>query len=149
MQASPLCASRNVDYGELATDLAAGTNRYYFITPNLSDDGHDPSATPQDFKTALTNSDAWAQTEIAKIMASNAYKNGGVIFIMWDEAEGRNGDSKEQVPMIVVSELIKTPGMKSNTAYSHKSYLATVEDILGLPRLATVTSEKNMMEFFK
>jgi hypothetical protein len=51
--------------------------------------------------------------------------------------------------MIVVSELIKSAGFKSNVAYSHKSWLATVEDILGLPRLATTTNEPNMMEFFK
>ena len=30
-----------------------------------------------------------------------------------------------------------------------KSYLATVEDILGLPRLDTVKNEPNMMEFFR
>jgi phospholipase C len=141
-----LCASTNVDYSQFAADLAAGTNRYFFITPNLLDDGHNPTSAPV---TGLKASDAWAQTEIGKILASPAYKNGGVIFITWDEAEGRNGDSKDQIPMIVVSELIKSPGFKSAKAYSHKSYLATVEDILGLPRLAGVASEPNMMEFFQ
>ncbi len=51
--------------------------------------------------------------------------------------------------MIIVSERIKSKGYKSNKAYSHKSYLATVEDILGLPRLSTVANEPNMLEFFK
>jgi hypothetical protein len=72
-----------------------------------------------------------------------------VIFLTWDEAEGRNGDSKDQIPMIVISPRIVSKGFKSSKPYSHKSYLATVEDILGLPRLATVAGEPNMMEFFK
>jgi hypothetical protein len=149
-QANTVCEKRNVDYGQLAADLSADANRYYFLTPNLTNDGHDPSLTPSDFVKALKASDTWAQTEIPKIMASKAYLDGGVIFITWDEAEGRSGPaSTDQVAMIVVSELIKTPGMKVATAYSHKSYLATVEDILGLPRLATVANEPSMMEFFK
>lgn len=139
-----LCANTNVDYSKFPADLAAGTYKYSFITPNLTNDGHDGN-----YKTAVTTSDTWASVEIEKIKASAAYQNGGVIFITWDEAEGRNGDSTSQVPMIVVSEQIKTKGFKTNTKYSHKSYLATVEDILGLPRLDTVKNEPNMMEFFR
>jgi hypothetical protein len=70
-----------------------------------------------------------------------------ILFITWDEAEGRNGDSADQVPMIIMSKRLKSAGMKSATALSHASYLATVEDLLGLPRLATVTSTPNLMEF--
>lgn len=146
------CADTNVDYGNFAADLAAGTYKYMYIAPNLVDDGHNPVDTfgnATDPVGSLTTSDTWCKTEVGKIMASDAYKNDGVIFITWDEAEGRNGDSKDQIPMIVVSPKIASAGFKSATAYSHKSYLATVEDMLGLPRLATVTSEPNMLEFFK
>jgi hypothetical protein len=117
-----------------------------WITPDLIDDGHNPSSSPV---TGLKQSDAWAATEIPKILASDAYKNGGTIFLTWDEAEGHNGDDKEQIPMIVISSRLKSAGYKSATLYSHKSYLATVEDMLGLPRLATVTNEPAMTEFFK
>ena len=144
--ANNLCDKTNVDYSQFAADLAADKNRYYFVTPNLINDGHDPASDPV---AALKTSDKWARAEIDKIMASSAYKNGGIIFITWDEAEGRNGNSKEQIPMIVVSERIKSAGFTSSKAYSHKSYLATVEDLLGLPRLATVTKEPTMTEFFK
>lgn len=140
-----LCAQRNVDYSQFATDLAAGTYRYMWITPNLLDDGHNPQSSPV---TGLKQTDDWASTEIPKIMASDAFKNDGVIFLTWDEAEGRHGDSKDQVPMIVISPRMKSAGFKSNTAYSHKSYLATVEDMLGLPRLATVKTEPAMADFF-
>ena len=144
--ANNLCANTNVDYTQFAADLAAGTYPFSFITPNLTSDGHDPSTDPV---AALKTSDAWAKTEIDKIMASNAYKNGGVIFITWDEAEGRNGDSADQVPMIVVTPGIKSPGYKSNVAYSHANYLATVEDIFGLPRLGAAVGKASMKEFWQ
>jgi len=146
MQATALCAAKNVDYGSFAADLAAGTYRYMWITPNLTSDGHDPQTAPL---TGAKNSDAWAAIEIPKILASTAYKNGGVLFLTWDEAEGRAGHSKDQIPMIVISPNIKSPGFTSGKPYSHKSYLATVEDLLGLPRLATVMSEPTMTEFLK
>ncbi len=144
--ANDLCATTNVEYTALAADMAAGTYTYSFVTPNLTNDGHDPSNDPS---TGTKNSDAWAATEIPKIMASAAYKDGGVIFITWDEAEGRSGHSASQIPMIVVSDLLKSKGLKVATKYSHKSYLATIEDILGLPRLDTVKSEPSMLEFFQ
>jgi hypothetical protein len=141
-----LCASTNVDYGSLAADLAADTYRYMWITPNLVDDGHNPTSDPV---TGLEQSDTWCSTEIPKIMASPGFKAGGVLFLTWDEAEGRNGDSLDLIPMIIVSPRIKSAGMTSSTAYTHSSYLATVEDLLALPRLATVTNEQNMLEFLQ
>src|SRR5690348_12955016 len=83
--ANNLCANTNVDYSQFAADLAANTYRYMWITPNLTDDGHDPSSDPVG---ALKTSDTWLSTEVPKILASDAYKNGGVLFITWDEAEG-------------------------------------------------------------
>jgi hypothetical protein len=142
--AGGLCANTNVDYSQFAADLAAATYRYMWITPNLLDDGHDPSTDPV---TGLKQSDAWLSTEVPKILASSAYKNNGVIFITWDEAEGRNGDSADQVPMIVVTPLLSHPGYQSNVAYSHASYLATVETIFGLPKLGAAATANVMTEF--
>ena len=146
-----LCAKNNVDYSEFAADLAAGTYRYMWITPNLTHDGHDPDPSVGGVPAqTLKTSDTWAQTTIDAIMASAVYKANGVIFLTWDEAEGRSGaGSKEQVPMIVISPKLKGAKLKSTTAYSHKSYLATVEDLLKMPRLPTVTGETAMSEFFK
>lgn len=142
---SGLCAARNVQYSDFAGDLAAGATKYMFITPDLNDDGHDPSNDPVK---GLGQSDKWLSTEVPKILASSAYTSGGILFITWDEAEGRNGDNADQVPMIILSPHLKAPGTPVMTAYSHKSYLATVEDILGLPRASTVTSEPTMKGLF-
>ncbi len=144
MGANNLCANTNVDYTNFAADLATNTYRYMWITPNLTDDGHDPSTDPVG---ALETTDTWLKNNVPAILASDGFKNGGVLFITWDEAEGRNGDDPDQVPMIVVSPRIKTAGMTSATAFTHSSYLATVEDLFGMPRLPTVTSTPSLMEF--
>jgi hypothetical protein len=141
-----LCASTNVDYSELAGDLAANKYRYLFITPSLVDDGHDPTTDPV---LGLKQADAWLKSEVPKILDSAAYKAGGVLFITWDEAEGRGANSKEQVPMIVVSTRIKSPGFQSSAAYSHASYLRTVETIFGLAYLGAAATAKDMLEFLK
>src|SRR5262249_8776352 len=120
--------------------------RYMWITPNLLSDGHDPSSDPV---AGLMQCDTWMSTEVPKILASQAYKNGGILFITWDEAEGRNGDDADQIPMIILSPRLKMAGMTSTTAYTHMSYLATVEDLLSLPRLQTVTNTPSMMEFMQ
>lgn len=144
MQAQSLCADRNVDYSAFAADLATNTYQYMWITPNLTSDGHNPTTDPV---AALKTSDTWMSNEVPKILNSDGFKNGGVLFITWDESEGRNGDDPDKIPMILLSPKLKQPGMTSATAYTHSSYLATIEDLLSLPRLATVTSAPAMMEF--
>jgi phospholipase C len=144
--ANGLCAKTNVDYAQFAADLASNTFRYLWITPNLLDDGHDPQTDPV---TGLKQTDAWLSTEVPKILASNAWKDAGVLFITWDEAEGRNGDSADQVPMIIVTPGIKSAGYKSSVAYEHANYLATVEDIFGLPRLGAAVGKASMSEFWQ
>ena len=142
--ANGLCATTNVDYSNFAADLATNTYRYMWITPNLTDDGHDPANNPV---MGLKTSDTWLSVQVPKILASAAYQAGGILFITWDEAEGRNGNDPDKIPMIILSPRIKTAGMTSATAFTHSSYTATIEDLFGMPRLATVTAAPAMMEF--
>jgi hypothetical protein len=140
--ANGLCADTNVDYSKFADDLASNQYRYMWITPNLLDDGHDPQTDPV---TGLKDTDGWMSTEVPRILNSDAFKAGGILFITWDEAENRT--DKDRIPMIIVSSRVKQPGMTSATALDHGSYLATVEDLFGLPRLPTVASTTSLMEF--
>jgi hypothetical protein len=143
--AGGLCAHTNVDYSNFAADLASGAYRYMWITPNLIDDGHNPTTDPV---AGLQACDAWLGREVPKILASSIYKEGGILFITWDEAEGRNGDPPDQVPMIVVTQRIPRPGYTSAAAYDHASYLATVEDLFGLPRIGAAVGAATLAEFF-
>ncbi|HEY5948822.1 MAG TPA: alkaline phosphatase family protein [Kofleriaceae bacterium] len=144
MQTGPngLCAARNVDYSQFEADLASNDYRYMWITPNLDNDGHDPTTDPV---TGLRNADLWMSHEVPKILASEGFKANGVLFITWDEDEGANN---EKVPMIILSPRLKQVGMTSDADYTHAAYLATIEELLALPRLATVAAKPSMMEFF-
>jgi phospholipase C len=140
------CAAHNVDFAQFASDLAGGRYRFMWISPDMRNSGHDPINDPV---ASLKTADAWARAIVPQILQSPSFKSNGILFITWDQAEGRNGASQTQVPMIIVSPKIKSPGFRSSTKYDHKSYLATVEDLLRLPRLPTVAKEPSMLEFLK
>jgi hypothetical protein len=142
MGANNLCANTNVDFSQFEADLASNQYRYMWITPNLDNDGHDPTNDPV---TGLRNADMWMSQLVPKILASDGFKANGILFITWDEDEGSNN---EKIPMIILSPRLKQVGMMSDADYTHASYLTTIEDLLGLPRLATVATKPSMMEFF-
>jgi hypothetical protein len=138
-----LCSRTNVDFSQFPKDLAAGTYRYMWITPHLIHDGHNPTSDPV---TGLKHANAWCEAEIPKILASAVYKAGGVIFLTWDEAEGRHGNSKSQIPMIIISPKLKQK--QSTQRFSHASYLATVEEIFGLQKLGDANKAASLIPAF-
>jgi len=121
-QTSARCSEHIVDYAELDVDLAAGTiPDYVFITPNLQNDMHDGS---------VRDGDTWLSREVPKILASDAYQRGGVLFLLWDEGSGFG----DEPPFIVISPNARH-GFVSEVDYDTSSYLKTVETILGLEAL--------------
>jgi acid phosphatase len=116
------CTSHVVDYIQLDADLAAGqVPDYVFITPNLQNDMHDGS---------VGQGDAWLAAQVPKLLASDRYKNGGVLFLLWDEGSS-NGDDP---PFIVMSPNAK-PGFVSQTDYDTSAFLKTVQSMLGVEAL--------------
>ncbi|MBV8762412.1 MAG: phosphoesterase [Deltaproteobacteria bacterium] len=133
-QPSARCNEHVVDYSELDKDIAAGTvPRYVFITPNLDNDMHDGS---------VAQGDLWLSQEIPKIMATDAYKNNGVIFLLWDEGSGTLGPGDDP-PFIAISPLIKA-GYTSTASYGTSSYLKTVQQILGVEDLPCATDRSTV-----
>jgi phospholipase C len=141
------CEEHVVDFDEhFADDLAANEYQYVWITPDMCNSMHDcPPST----------ADAWLADVIPQIMDSPGYREGGAIFILWDEGDadatyawsyvfGR----PQNVPAIVISDTLVYPGFASNTHYDHHSYLATIEDAFGLPRLPTTVAATPMADFF-
>jgi len=113
-----------------AQDLAADRFKYMWITPDACSDMHDcPVAT----------GDAWLRGIMGQIMASPGYQRGGVVFILFDEGAGSS-----QLGALIVSPLLRRPGVAYEGPAGHKTYLATVEDLLGLPRLPAVAGEASM-----
>jgi phosphatidylinositol-3-phosphatase len=126
-QPSQRCNEHVVDYSQLDADLASGkTPNYVFVTPNMDNDMHDGS---------IADGDHWLAHEVPKILASDAFKNGGVLFLIWDEgSSGVLGSSNEDPPFIVVSPNAKQ-GYLSHESYDTSSYLLTVQKMLGLEPL--------------
>ncbi|HTP27752.1 MAG TPA: alkaline phosphatase family protein [Anaeromyxobacteraceae bacterium] len=140
--ASPRCIAHVRPYTEFSRDLqTGGLARYNFITPDLCDSGHD-SCTP--YRDQTRQSDAWLERELPNIMGSQAYRDGGVIFITWDEAAA--GD--HPIGLIAVSPFAK-PGYAAPLPYSHASTLRTIEEVLGLtPLLRGAATAANLSDLF-
>ncbi|HEY4426937.1 MAG TPA: alkaline phosphatase family protein [Solirubrobacteraceae bacterium] len=141
----------------LATDLTSlsKTPRFSFVTPNLCNDGHDYPCTNQPSgASALADIDSFLETWVPKITSSQAYRENGLLEIVFDEASnseteaccgeqpgpgspapGISGPGGGRVGAVLLSPFIK-PGTVSTTSYNHYSSLASWESLLGLPRLA-------------
>ena len=118
------CNQHVVDYSQLDVDIANNAiPRYVFITPNLDNDMHDGS---------ISQGDAWLAREVPKLLATDAYKNGGVIFLLWDEGGGT--PASDDPPFLAISPNAVS-GMHSQVDYDTSSYLLTVQKILGVAEL--------------
>jgi hypothetical protein len=142
----------------LATDLGtlAKTPRFSFITPNLCNDGHDapPCTNEPGGASALADIDTFLETWVPKITASRAYRENGLLEILFDEAASSDATSccEEQpgpgspMPGVTgpgggrVGAVLLSPFIKGRTvstvSYNHFSSLASWESIFALPRLA-------------
>jgi len=113
------CISHVRPYTELAGDLAANkVSGYNFITPNLIDDMHDGT---------IQQGDTWLSQQLPVIMNSQAYKNGGAIFITWDEG----GSGNNPIGLIVLSPYAKK-NYSNTIQYSHSSLVKSIAEIFGV-----------------
>ncbi len=113
------CPANVVALTDLATDLNGDTPQLSWITPGLCNDGHD---------CGVARADRWLTQFVPQITSSVAWKQGGVLFITWDESNGL--DSK-------VALLVVAPGFHGRLTMplNHYSLLATIADRLGVARL--------------
>jgi acid phosphatase len=123
-----------VTAAQFGTDESSGQlPAFIFYVPNLTDDGHDG-----------TNEqvDNYLKNLIPPVLASNWYKEGGVIIITWDESEG-----EEKVPTVVVTG--QGSGKTMTTAGNHYGTLATIQDLYGLPRLGNAVGATTLAPLLK
>lgn len=126
--------------GDLAQNRVA---RYNFITPNLCDDMHSPCPI---FSSSVAQGDRWLSRVIPSIQRSTAYRDGGVIFIIWDE--GVLGDGP--IGMIVLSPDARGHGYHNTVRYTHSSMLRTLEEIFGVhPLLGGAAHATDLRDLFK
>lgn len=148
------CRARVVNLKRLDHDLRtlATTPNYSYITPNLCHDGHDAPCKNGE-PGGLISADRFLRHWVPRIMASAAYKQGGLIVITFDEATmadktsccatrplpggpepGLGGPGGGRIGALLLSPHIG-PGTISDVPYNHYSLLRWSEDNFGLAPL--------------
>jgi hypothetical protein len=130
------CPPNVVPLTRLPADLAQNTPRFVWITPNLCHDGHDCSSrVADDFLAGI----------VPQILASPAWRQGGVLFITWDESSESGGGNR-------VATIVAAPDLARHLTdryHDHYSLLATVEGRLGLPLLGEAAHAQPFDELFR
>jgi phospholipase C len=137
------CISHVRPFTELATDLANNTvAQYNFITPNVCDDMHDRC---KPIHNPIKQGDTWLSQNLPTILNSAAYRNGGAVFITWDEAATGDGP----IGMIVLSQFAKGNGYQNSIHYTHGSTLRTFQEIFNVtPLLGDAANETDLSDLF-
>jgi hypothetical protein len=142
---SAYCIAHERPYSELAADLQKNTvARYNFITPDLCHDMHGALSCPT--FDLIKSGDDWLSREVPKILDSRAYKDGGALFIVWDEATKDDGP----IGMIVLSPYARGGGYTNTIHYTHSSTLRTIQEIFGVtPFLGDAADATDLRDLFR
>jgi hypothetical protein len=143
---SAYCIANVRPFSEFAGDLQSNViTRYNFITPNLCDDMHGGTGCPSG-SALITQGDTWLSNRVSTILSSQAYSNGGAIFIVWDEG---TSSSDGPIGMIVLSRLARGGGYSNTVHYTHSSTLRTMQEIFNVaPFLRGATNATDLSDLF-
>jgi hypothetical protein len=162
----PACNSDDVAIGSLTHDLASSkrTPNFSYIVPSLCEDGSNNPCAPG-HAAGVAATDTFLQKVVPEILASKAYKQGGLLVITVDQAPatGIEADSSSccgqprfaalpvpaklpgggelppsgggQVGALLLSPYVKAGTIVSQESFNHFSLLRTIEDLFGLKHL--------------
>jgi len=120
------------------THFSPSAASFELIVPNLCHDMHDCST---------ATGDAFLKGIVPTILSSNAWQQGGVLFITWDEGT-TSTHGGGHVATLVISK--QTPaGYRSSTFHNHYSLLHTIETAWRLGCLASSCTANTLSEFFR
>ena len=138
---SPQCAAHMRNTVQLTADLKNDTvARYNFIVPTNCNQMHTACGQNQ-----IKQGDNWLAGMVPQILNSNAYKSGGVLFILWDEANHGDGP----IPAIILSPFAKGNGYSNSLYYDHGSTLRTLQEIFGVyPFLGDAAKQRDLSDMF-
>jgi hypothetical protein len=149
---------------QLFTDLANNTVAdYNWITPNQYNDMHTTLSAGFAGLTGdpakILQGDTFLSQIIPTLMASDAYKNNGVIVLWWDESERVSGDTTgddfaHTLPFIVISKNahnnVDGKPYASAVNLSHSSFLREMQEIFGVgPLLGDAANANDLSDLFK
>ncbi|HMK99795.1 MAG TPA: alkaline phosphatase family protein [Acidimicrobiales bacterium] len=139
IRSSPVLCAHIEPFGDLTPLLsgpASGVPRFVWVTPNMCDDGHN---------CAPSVAGAWLSGFVSSVVASPAWRSGGMLIVTWDEGD-TDAAMDPQTAVIAPSggggpvlALVVTPGAPAGRVlagpYDDYSVLRTVEEAFGVPLL--------------
>jgi len=140
------CAAHVAPFTQFWGDMSGGQlPNFVWITPNMCNDTHD---------CPVGSGDAWLRSVVPTITGSAAFRNGGVLFITWDEGSTNaaccSGSWGGHVATLVIAPNAKS-GFRSGAAENHYGLLRTIEDGFHLSHLAAAGWASNLplREYFR
>jgi phospholipase C len=125
------CPSQVVNFSHFAADMRTLVPNFVWVTPGLCHDGHDCST---------GTADQWLSQTVPLILATDAWKNNGLLLITWDEGDGSDNH-------VLTLAIQPNPAERASArSYNHYSLLATIEDRLGLARLGKAADTSAMTD---
>ena len=159
---TPACDANDVPLDRLPADLGSADRKpnFVFITPDLCADGHDDTCADGTSPGGYKGIDAFLRKWVPQITTSQAYQEGGLLIVTFDEADSDNSACCDEQPgpntpnpagphpgpgggktgAVLLSPFIE-PGSTTKESYNHYSLLRSVEDIFGLPHLAFAAAD--------
>lgn len=149
---------------QFAIDLANNALAdYNWITPNQFNDQHTSLSNgygqyPRGDSAQIAQGDNFLARIVPLIMASDAYKDHGIIVLWWDESEGGDDPSRTLPFMVISRDVHRNVNGKpySNTIqYSHSSFLRTMQEIFdvdprhGFPFLGEAVNAIDLSDLFE
>ncbi len=126
------------NFTSFSSDLAARTlPQWLFITPNMTNDGHD---------TTITFAANWAQLFLSPLLNNTYFMNNTLIVLTFDEDETYTVGNRVFTILLGGAIPSSLKGTKDNTFYTHYSMLSTVEQNWGLPSLGRWDCGANVLE---
>ena len=135
------CAAHHKPFFAIDDDLASESiTPYAFITPDLCHDMHGAPGCPDE--SSITTGDRWLALHLPPIIAY-AEAHNGIVLLVWDEPEASG-----TLPFIAIGRGVKR-GHVTGEPYSHGALLKSVELMLGVPPLPTVTEANDFSDVFE
>lgn len=131
-----------VPFTQFAHDLSSGQlPDFSFVAPNVIDDAHNGT---------LQQADQWLQSNITPVLSSAQFKNGGLLLIVFDEAEDSDTTlGGGHVALVLVGPAVKQ-GFQSPNQYQHQNLLKMITNYLGIDGdLGSAANASGMGEFLK
>jgi len=120
-------------------DLEKGTlPQWMFITPNMTNDGHD---------TSVTEAGAWSSRFLEPLLDDDRFMKNTLVVLTWDEAH--NYVLRNNIAAILLGDAIpeELAGTEDDNFYTHYSELSTVEANWGLSTLGRWDVGANVFKF--